>query len=116
MGMRTGWDERTLFHSYVVAVAVLFVLYIIPVILLDFIGLDIEVSGALGDLAGAVFHYFFLIWVPLVSLFLGAMSFGVLGWRAAPEGPKELPRYIGYLMLLVTLLSTIIWIIDMSVY
>jgi len=116
MGMRTGWDERTLFHSYIIAVVVLFVLYIIPVILLDFLSLEIEVSGTLGDLAGAVYHYFFLIGVPLASLFLGALSMGVLGWRAAPEGPKELPQYIGYLMLFVTLLSIIIWIIDMSVY
>lgn len=116
MGMRTGWDERTLFHSYVFAVAVLFVLYIIPVILLDFLGLEVNVTGTLGDLAGAVFHYFFLFGVPLLSLLLGAMSFGVLGWRAAPEGPKELPQYIGYLMLFVTLLSIIIWIVDMSVY
>ncbi|HQN76558.1 MAG TPA: hypothetical protein PLQ92_07420 [Methanomassiliicoccales archaeon] len=114
--MRTGWDERTLFHSYIIAVVVLFVLYIIPVILLDFLSLEIEVSGTLGDLAGAVYHYFFLIGVPLASLFLGALSMGVLGWRAAPEGPKELPQYIGYLMLFVTLLSIIIWIIDMSVY
>ncbi len=114
--MRIGWDERTLFHSYVLAVAVLFVLYIIPVILLDFLSLEVKVTGALGDLAGAAYHYFFLIGVPLVSLFLGAMSMGVLGWRSAPEGPKELPHYIGYLMLFVTLLSIIIWIIDMSVY
>jgi len=114
--MRVGWDERTLFHSYIVAVVVLFVLYIIPVILLDFIGMEIEVTGTLGDLAGAVFHYFFLIGVPLLSVLLGAMSMSVLGWRAAPEGPKELPQYIGYMMLFVTMLSIIIWIIDMSVY
>lgn len=114
--MRIGWDERTLFHSYLVAVVVLFILYIIPVILFDFIGLDLEVTGALGDLSAAVFRYFFLIGVPLLSVLLGAMSMSVLGWRAAPDGPKELPHYIGYLMLFVTLLSTIIWIIDMSVY
>ncbi len=106
--MRAGWDERTLFHSYIVVVAVLFVLYIVPVILLDFLGLDLEVSGTLGDLAGAVFHYFFLIGVPLASLLLGALSIGVLGWRSVPEGPKELPHYIGYLMLFVTLLSMMI--------
>lgn len=75
--------RRTLLHSHILAV--LFLLYIIPVILLDFMGLDIEVSGALGDLAGAVFHYSFLIWVPLLSVLQVAMSMGVLGWRAAPE-------------------------------
>jgi hypothetical protein len=113
--MRAGRDKRTLFHSYIFAVTVLFVLYIIPVILFDFIGLD-GASGALGDIGGAIYHYFFLLGVPLVTLLLGALSIGVLGWHSAPEGPKELPRYIGYLMLFVTLLSTIIWIIDMSVY
>jgi hypothetical protein len=102
MGMRVRWDERTLFHSYIYAVTVLFVLYIVPV--------------TLKDIAGALYHYFFLIGVPVVSLLLGALSMGVLGWRAAPEGPKELPQYIGYLMLFVTLLSIIIWIVDMSFY
>lgn len=116
-GMRTGWDERRLFHSYVCAIAVLFVLYIVPVILFDFLDIHLSgVPGVLNDIGGAMYHYFFIFGVPLVSLLLGAMSIGVLGWRSAPEGPKELPQYIGYLMLFLTLLSMFIWIIDMSVY
>jgi hypothetical protein len=87
------------------------------VILFEFLGMSVDgAPGTLKDIAGALYHYFFLIGVPVVSLLLGALSMGVLGWRAAPEGPKELPQYIGYLMLFVTLLSIIIWIVDMSFY
>jgi hypothetical protein len=117
MGMRVRWDERTLFHYYVLAVAALFALYIVPVILFEFLAIGFgNMPGTLIDLGETVYHYFFLIGVPLVSLLLGALSMSVLSWRPAPEGPKELPCYIGYLMLFVTLLSIIIWIIDMSVY
>lgn len=113
--MQIGRDERTMFLLYLCAVTALFVLYIVPVIIFDFLNFDTP-TGTIGDIGKAVFHYFFLIGVPLVTLLIGALSIGVLGWRAAPEGPKELPHYIGYLMLFVTLLAIIIWIIDMSVY
>lgn len=115
--MRFRWEERTLFHSYIYAVTLLFVLYIVPVILFEFLGVTVDgVPGTLNDIAGTAYDYFFLIGVPLVSVVLGALSMGVLGWRSVPDDPKELPRYIGYLMFFVTLLSIFIWIIDMSVY
>jgi len=115
--MHIKFNERSLFKAYIAAVTVLFALYIIPVILFSFLGIEVTgIPADLQDLAEHIHHYFFLIGVPLLSVLLGAMSMSVLGWRAAPEGPKELPQYIGYLMLFVTMLSTIIWIIDMSVY
>ena len=115
--MRVRWNERTLLHSYIYAVTALLVLYIVPVILFEFLGMSVDgVPGTLRDLAGALHHYFFLIEVPVVSLLLGAPSMCLLGRRSVPDDPKELPRHIGYLMTFVTWLSIIIWIIDMPVY
>jgi len=113
--MHIRWDDRSIFKAYMVAVVVLFVLYIIPVILFSFFGLDVPaVFGPVRELGGAVYRGFFLAGVPLVSLFLGALSLGMLNGKE--RGPRSLPRSLGYLMLGVTLLSLMIWIIDMSMY
>jgi len=115
--MHVKFYERSLFKAYIAAVTVLFALYIIPVILFSFLGIEVTgIPADLQDLAEHIYRYFFLIGVPLLSVLLGALSMGVLGWRSVPDDPKELPRYIGYLMFFVTLLSIFIWIIDMSVY
>jgi hypothetical protein len=109
-------DDRSLFKIYIVAVTGLFTLYIIPVILFSFMGMEISgIPDVLKDIGETVYHIFFLIGVPSVSLLLGALSIGVLV-KGAEAKTHILPRYIGYLMLFVTLLSMIIWIIDLSVY
>ena len=109
-------DDHSLFKVYIIAVTVLFALYIIPVMLFSFMGMETSgIPDELRDIGGAVYRIFFLIGVPLVSLLLGALSIGMLVKEAGAATPT-LPRYIGYLMLLVTLLSMIIWIIDLSVY
>lgn len=109
-------DDRSLFKVFIVAVTVLFILYIVPVILFSFLGIKIAgIPDGLKDLSGTVYQYFFLIGVPLISLLLGSLSIDLLGKVAQSDAPA-LPKYIGYLMLFVTLLSIIIWIIDLSVY
>jgi len=109
-------SDRTLFKIYIVAVTVLFILYIIPVILFYFLGMDVTgISDGLRELGQTVYRIFFLVGVPIVSLILGALSITVLS-EVPDKETRMLPRYIGYLMLFVTLLSIIIWITDMSVY
>jgi hypothetical protein len=109
-------DDHSQFKVYIIAVTVLFTLYIIPVILFSFLGMEISgIPDVLNDIGETVYRVFFLIGVPFVSLLLGALSIGVLVKESGTE-THTLPRYIGYLMLFVTLLSMIIWIIDLSVY
>lgn len=112
--MYNSSDDRTMFRAFMVAVAVLLALYIVPVILFDFLGFGIpEVPDALQMLGEAVFQGFSLFGVPPISLLLGALSLGMM----QREGrDRTLPRHIGFMMLFITLLSILIWIIDMSVY
>jgi hypothetical protein len=114
--MHISCSDRSLFKAYVAAVSVLFVLYIIPVILFSFLGAEVDgLPEGLRGFAEGVYHYFFLAGVPLVSITLCALSIAVLSSVADREA-RALPRYIRYLMLFVTLLSMVIWIIDISLY
>ncbi len=92
--MRVRWDDRSIFKTCMVAVVVLFVLYIISVILFPFFGLDVPtVFGPVKDLGEAVHQGLFLAGVPLVSLFLGALSPGML--LGKERGTRSLPRPMG---------------------